>query len=530
MLSLNQALSRAVQQRPRHVATVCGPRRRSYGELGSRVARLAGAWCSLGVRPGDRVGILALNSDHFLECTLACWWIGAVLNPVNTRWNASEVGYCLADCDTTVLVIDAAHVAMIGDIRQACPALRHVVLADAGPAPPGVLSHEALVAEGPATVDVRCGDDHLAGIFYTGGTTGRPKGAMLTHRNLAISALGFLACGHEVGEDIALHVAPLFHMAGMSVLINSMITAGRHVFLPTFDPESLLSTIAAERVTHLILVPTMLHRLLDHPGRDRHDLSSLRRVQYAASPMTPTLLERALAAFPGVVFVHAYGMTELAPHATLLTDVRRVHASGPPGASLSAGRPLPHVEVRIVDADDREVDRGAVGEIVVRGPHVMQGYWRREQETAQALRGGWMHTGDAGRMDEDGLLHLVDRLKDMVITGGENVFPVEVENALSRHPAVATCAVIGVPSEAWGESVHAVVVLRPGFDVDAEALIDHCRQCLAHYKCPRSVEFVAALPLSGSGKVLKTQLRALHARPHSAELAGEPASHPEATR
>ena len=530
MLHLTQALSRAVQQRPLATATVCGTRRRSYAELGVRVARLAGAWTQLGVMPGDRVGLLALNGDRFLECALACWWAGAVLNPVNTRWSAKEIAFCLSDCDTAVLVIDSAHLPLLEDIRQACPGLRHVIVADDAPAVAGLLSYEALVSSGPAVADHRSGDDHLAGIFYTGGTTGRPKGVMLSHRNLVVSGLGFLACGNEVGEDIALHVAPLFHMAGMSVLINSMLTAGRHVFLPSFEPLSLMRTVSAERVTHLILVPTMLQRLVDHPARNLHDLSSLRRIQYAASPMTKALLERVLAAWPEAEFVHAYGMTELAPHATLLRDVRQAHETGPSGRGLSAGRPLPHVELSIVDAEDNEVPRGALGEIAVRGPNVMLGYWRRPQESAQALRGGWMHTGDLGRMDEDGFVHLVDRLKDMVITGGENVYPAEVENALSQHAAVASCAVIGVPSQEWGESVHAVVVLRQGARASADELIACCRQTLAHYKCPRSIEFAPALPISGSGKVLKTQLRARHAEAALANGADAPGSSPGAER
>jgi acyl-CoA synthetase (AMP-forming)/AMP-acid ligase II len=510
MLHLTQALTRAVQQWPRATATVFGERRRCYAQLGERVARLAGALSALGVRPGDRVGLLALNSDYFLEWTLACWWAGGVLNPVNTRWSASEVAFCLTDSGTQVLVIDVTHLDLLEGIRLACPGLQHVVLTDEAAPTDGLLGHEVLVNTSPALQDSRCGEDSLAGIFYTGGTTGRPKGVMLTHRNLLVSSLGFLACGHDVGEDVALHVAPLFHMAGMSVLINSMLTAGRHVFLPSFEPATLMSTIAAERVTHLFLVPTMLQRLIDHPEFGQHDLSSLKRVQYAASPMTLALLERALSALPGVHFVHAYGMTELAPHATLLPDVRQAHLWGPAGRSLSAGRPLPHVELRIVDEQDAEVARGCVGEIVVRGPNVMQGYWRRPQETTQALRGGWMHTGDLGRMDEDGLVHVVDRLKDMVITGGENVYPAEVENVLSQHRAVASCAVIGVPSTQWGEAVHAVVVLRAGMHAEGDELIAHCRQTLARYKCPRSVEFVPSLPLSASAKVLKAQLRARH--------------------
>ncbi|MDR2156009.1 MAG: long-chain fatty acid--CoA ligase [Burkholderiaceae bacterium] len=508
-LRLTQALHRAVQQHGDRLATVFGARRQSYRALAARVARLASGLFALGVTPGDRVGVLLLNSDHYLEATLACWWTGAVLTPINTRWSAAEVAFSMNDCETPVLLIDRHHLAMLDALRAAVPVLKHVVFADDGPAPDGLLDIEALIASHAPIEDARIGDDALAGIFYTGGTTGRPKGVMLSHRNLYVAALGFLGEDYSVGADITLQTAPLFHMAGMSSLVNALFTGGRHVFLSAFTPEAVLHAISSEGVTSMLLVPTMIHRLVEHPRLASHDLRSLLRLQYAAAPMSSALLERALAALPNCRFVQAYGMTELAPHATVLPS-RYLLEDRHLGKSASVGHAVRHTEVRIVDAEGQEVPRGTVGEIVVSGPNVMQGYWRRPAETAAVLRDGWLHTGDGGHMDEDGFVFLADRLKDMIISGGENIFSVEVENALAQHPSVSMCAVVGLPSETWGEAVHAVVVLRPGASVTPEELQLHCRSLIASYKCPRSFEFRVELPLSGTGKVLKNELRAAY--------------------
>jgi len=282
------------------------------------------------------------------------------------------------------------------------------------------------------------------------------------------------------------------------------MVGGTHVIVPMFEPKAVLTAIETHKVTNALLVPTMIQMLVDHPDTPHHDLTSVRAILYGASPITESLLERAMKTFPQADFVQAYGMTELAPVATLLTgDDHRT------GLRLrSAGRAAAHAEVRIVDADDNEVPRGTVGEVTVRGGHVMRGYWNKQAETDEALRGGWMHTGDGAYMDDDGYIFIVDRIKDMIISGGENVYSAEVENAVAQHPAVAACAVIGVPDDEWGERVHAVVVLKPGARTTAEELREHAKTLIAGYKAPRSAEFVDALPVSGAGKVLKRELRA----------------------
>jgi len=356
--------------------------------------------------------------------------------------------------------------------------------------------------------DARRGGQELAGIFYTGGTTGFPKGVMLTHANMVTSALGALASGEFFTPGGRyLHAAPMFHLADIAGWVAQTLRGGTHVIVPMFEPVAVMKAIAAHRVTDVLLVPTMIQMLVDHPAVGEHDLSSLNRLLYGASPIPEAVLDRAMKALPQVGFVQAYGMTELSPIATLLGPEDHGAAGREAGLLRSAGRAAPHAEVRIVDAEGVEVPRGEVGEIVVRGGHVTPGYWNKPEETAAALRDGWMHTGDGGRMDAHGYVYIVDRIKDMIVSGGENVYSVEVENAVARHAAVAACAVIGVPDAEWGERVHAVVVCKPGAQATEAEIREHAKTLIAGYKAPRSVEFVEALPVSGAGKILKRELR-----------------------
>jgi acyl-CoA synthetase (AMP-forming)/AMP-acid ligase II len=450
--------------------------------------------------------MLALNSDRYSEYLLAVPWANAALNPVNFRWSPAEIAYSLRDSGTRVLLVDDTFVPVLPALRETVPELTTVIHAGDGPVPDGALGYEELIAGTGPVPDRRRGGGELAGLFYTGGTTGFPKGVMLSHANLAVSWLGSAASGTMGKPGVrTLHVAPMFHLADLTFWGITVLMGGSHVILPAFDPAAVLTAIAAHQVTEALLVPTMIQLVVDHPQVTEHDLTSLQSVVYGASPITQAVLERAMKAFPGASFTQAYGMTELAPVATLLSPAD--HAKG---MLRSAGRAAPHAEVRVVDADDAEVPRGVVGEITCRGGHVMQGYWNKPEETAAALRGGWMHTGDGGYLDEDGYLYVVDRIKDMIISGGENVYSAEVENAVSSHPAVAQCAVIGVPDPGWGERVHAVVVLRPGAALTAEELREHVKALIAGYKAPRSLEVVDALPVSGAGKVLKRELRAQH--------------------
>ncbi|VTU24625.1 Long-chain-fatty-acid--CoA ligase [Variovorax sp. SRS16] len=505
---LTQALHRAVQQHPDRIAVRFGERQRTFRALADRVARLAGALRALGMQTGDRVAMLSLNSDRYLEYQMAVPWAGGVLNPCNIRWSAAEILYSLEDSGSTLLLVDETFRPMVEQFRHQSGSLRQVIHCGDGDAPKGMHGYEALIAEaGPMADALRRGED-LAGIFYTGGTTGFPKGVMLSHTNLCSSGLALRAEGFATPDGTYLHAAPMFHLADMGCAMPHWIEGNAHAIIPAFHPEQVLDAIARDRVTHTLLVPTMIQMLVDHPSMKKpRDLGSLKAIAYGASPMSEALIERAMAALPGVDFVQAYGMTELSPVATINPAWYHRPEARHRGKLRSAGRASFAMEVRIVDPMDEEVPRGTVGEVVVRGPNVMQGYWNKPELTAAALRDGWMHTGDGAWMDEDGFVFIADRLKDMIISGGENVYSAEVENALAQHPGVAACAVIGVPSDEWGEAVHAVVVRRPGSDADAAALMAHCKTLIAGYKCPRSVDFVEALPLSGAGKVLKTQLR-----------------------
>ncbi|WP_428685457.1 acyl-CoA synthetase [Sphingopyxis sp.] len=494
-LAITQALHRAVRETPDRIATVDGARQRTWREIASRTRRIAGALATLGVTPGDRVALLAPNGDLFVDFLFGSLWVGAVACPVNTRWTAGEIGYALADCGAEVLIADPAFAAMLADIRREAPALREVVVAGA--------EFEALVADAAEGEEhLRHGDD-LAMILYTGGTTGRSKGVMLSHRALMTYALCLAGAGDAAPGACMLHTAPLFHVGAISGFLACLLGGGRHVFLPAFEAEAVMAAIAGQQVTDIFLVPTMLQALLDHPRFGAHDLTSARRIYYGAAPMPPALMDRAIAAMPRVGFVQGYGMTETSGSISLLKPAD--HRD--PARLRSAGRAVLAIEARIVDADDNEVPVGEVGEIVARGEAVMTGYWNRPEETAEALRGGWMHTGDVGRMDADGYIHVVDRLKDMIITGGENVYSVEVEAVLADHPAVSQCAIVGLPDPRWGERVHAVVVAKPGVVPDADDIIAHMRAKLAAYKCPRSVEFRSVMPLSAAGKILKAELR-----------------------
>lgn len=507
-MGITQPLHREAQQNPDKVAFVEGDATVTFLEFRDRTALAAGVLRGLGVGTGDRVAILSLNSVRYLELLVGTVWTGGVVNPVNIRWSPAEIAYSLDDSGTQLLFVDDVFAAMVPKLRELSRDLATVVHMGNGPTPDGTLAYQQLLATAEPVVDVgRTGND-LAGIFYTGGTTGFPKGVMLSHTNLLTSAYGGLVAtaGLRAGDDaVALHAAPLFHIAGVGTWLIASLLGMQQVMLPFFEPKAVMEAIQERRASEVFLVPTMVQMVLDHPDFEKYDLTSLRFLTYGASPISAALLDRTRAALPGARLCQAYGQTELSPLATLLMPAD--HEAGNPRRLRSAGRPLAHTEVVIVDADDVECPRGAVGEIAARGAHVMLGYWNRPEETAAALRGGWMHTGDLGFMDEDGYVTVVDRLKDMIVTGAENVYSAEVENAIGAHPAVASCAVIGVPDARWGERVHAVVVLHPGAVLTEDDVRTHTRGLIAGYKCPRSVEFVTELPLTAAGKVAKTVLR-----------------------
>jgi len=502
---LTQGLHRSLQRHPdktalRHLAPDA-ERAYTFAQLLDQVARRAAVLRARGIAPGERVALLAPNDDAMVMGLLACWWLGAVACPLNTRWSVPELRYALADCGAPLLLADAGFAgpcAELADLAQVLP----------------MAEFAAQAAAAAPVDDARVGGEALAAILYTGGTTGRSKGVMLTHLNFWSASMTRGAELNNAPDSVSLLVAPLFHVAGLGRLIGQSIVGGSWVTMPQFRAEMVLDAIFTHGITDTIVVPTMLQALLEAPRFDAAKVQSLNRIAFGAAPMPPDLLDRALATWPNAEFFQAYGLTETSGAACI--NLPANHRPGAPAERLrSVGRAGLGAEIRIVDPEGRDCPRGEVGEIIIRGPMVTSGYWKLPEATAQALRSGWLHTGDGGRMDEHGFIFIADRLKDMIISGGENVYSGEVEAALRSHADVVDAAVIGVPDARWGEAVHAVVVLRPGVSESAElaqGIQAHCRTQLAGYKCPRSLAFTAALPLSAAGKVLKTQLRAEHAK------------------
>jgi len=473
------------------VSMVSGEARLTYAETWSRCCRLAGALTRLGVEPGDRVAILAANSHRYLEVYLAVPASGRVLVPLNTRHAEPELRYALEDAGTRLLITDRDPGALAGTVEQV------MSLAD---------DYERLLAAAPeAELGVGVIETSLAGLFYTGGTTGASKGVMLSHRNLIANTTNWLVATQQGPEDTFLIMAPMFHAAGSVAVLATVWIGGRQVILPGFDPVAALGAIAAERVSITLGVPTMVAGLAEEQLARPRAVGSLRTIGHGGSPIATEVVRRLHAAFPAAELIHLYGATEMAPLATALR-----HEEGLVDSDLarSCGRAVAGVDVRIFEPGGKELAAGEIGEVVVRGPNIMSGYWNKPEPTAAALRNGWYYSGDLGFMDATGHLFLVDRAKDMIISGGENVYPAEVEAALRGHPAVADVAVIGVADARWGEAVHAVVVPRSGTTLDADELIAFCHQRIAGYKCPRSVEVRdAPMPMSGAGKILKRELR-----------------------
>ncbi len=496
-MQLTQGLRWCQSVVPAKTSTIDGDRTRTWAETGDRVARLAAGLRRLGVQRGSRVIVLALNSDRYAEALYAIAWAGAVSVPFNTRWAKAEVIDAATDSAPSLVMVDAHFAPFASDF--AAGGLDVVLIDGDG----GDRSLEMLVAsESPMADGCGRGDD-LASIFFTGGTTGRNKGVMLSHVNLVSSFLMLHARAPYAEDTRFLYTPPLFHLAAATSLFGITAVGGANIFLPGFEPMRTLRAIEQHRISAMVLVPTMIGTLCETLRTVEADVSSIVRLSYGASAISPALLERAMRTFPNAEFVQGYGQTELSPALTLLD-----HADHLAGRLSSAGRPLPLAEVRIVDGDMAPLPAGEVGEVVARGPNVMAGYWRLPDLTAETIVDGWLRTGDVGYLDADGYLYLVDRVKDMIVSGGENIYSAEVEHVLMRHAGVLQCAAIGVPDPQWGERVHAIVVMREGSPASEDELASHCRNLMAGYKCPKSFEFrTSQLPLSGVGKVLKTELR-----------------------
>lgn len=496
-MQLTQGLRQSSRLRGTRTSSICEGRSRTWRETELRVARLAAGLRELGLAKGDRVALLGVNSDHYMEAYYAILWAGCIAVPFNTRWAPAEVTYALGDSTPRLIFVDGGMVAAVEPLLPSETILVRMEAAN----DPG--SAWALIEASSAMDDASGRGADLAAIFYTGGTTGNSKGVMLCHQGIVANFLAQHAVSPYPDNAVFLHTPPLFHMADACCLFGLTMLGATHVFLPGFDPARTVSSIVEHRISTLFLVPTMIGLLCEELSARPADMTTVRRLFYGASSISEAVLERAMRLFPNATFCQAYGQTELSPVATLL-----VHQDHLDGILTSAGRPIPQVDLRIVDPEGVELATGEIGEVAVRGPGVMLGYWNLPDLTRKTVTGGWLRTGDAGYLDGSGYLFLVDRVKDMIVSGGENVYSAEVENALLSHPAVLQCAVIGIPDAKWGEAVHAVVRLQEGMRASDAELTAHCESRIANYKRPKSFDISEApLPLSAVGKILKTELR-----------------------
>jgi len=506
-VNLRDIITRNAQLSPHRVAAVFEGRRVTHAEFASRAFRLAHALLARGLQRQERVAILAPNCLEYLEIFGACESAGLIVVNMNWRLSAGELTEICRDCEPSALVFHDQYKDLAGALLEAIPTIRLSICI--GASAHGAEGYEPALSASPDTVpDVPIADDDIAYLIYTSGTTGRPKGVMLSHAAIVESARCISHEGGADSTDVMLIVMPLFHIGGRIEQLSFTIVGARIVLHGSFDPPVILQSIAAEGVTSAHLAPIMVQRLLDSPALASTDKSRMRCIHYASAPMPVPTLRRAIAAF-GPILTQIYGMTECIVASLLAPAQHVLEGSDAQTRRLaSAGQAFLGCQIRVVGPDGRDAATGEIGEILVRGPGMMSGYWNNTTATMTALRDQWMHTGDLGYLDSDHFVFVVDRKKDMIISGGENIYSWEVEEALRSHPAVAEAAVIGVPDAEWGESVKAFVVASSGSTRSAEELISHCRSQIASYKKPRTVEFVEVLPRLFNGKIDKKALRA----------------------
>ncbi|MBW2366766.1 MAG: long-chain fatty acid--CoA ligase [Deltaproteobacteria bacterium] len=508
-MNIGSTLTRCSRIFPDHPAIEHGEKRRTYAQFNARANQLANALVRLGLRKGDHVALLMHNCPEMLEALYACFKGGFGAVPINFRLHADEYAYIIDQSQARTVVLTPEFNTDIRTVADQIPRVEHFIgVADAGepfPAYETILSEES-----PERADADTGPEDVAWIFYTSGTTGRPKGAMLTHRNLLAMTLTYYADYVSLGpRDAILHAAPLSHGSGLYALPN-IAQGATNVILETkaFEPERVFATIQEKRITNMFAAPTMLNMLTESPAAGKYDLGSMRSIIYGGGPMHVENLKAAMAKL-GPCLTQLYGMGETPMTITYLPHRDHVHEGTTEQMKrlASAGISRTGVDVRIVDSEARPLPIGEMGEVVARSDVVMKGYWQNPEATAETLAGGWLHTGDLGYLDDQGYLFLMDRSKDMIISGGENIYPREVEEVLARHPAVREVAVIGVPDSKWGESVKAVVVRAPEIQVTESELIEFCKARLASYKKPKSVDFIDTLPKNNYGKIVKRALR-----------------------
>jgi len=492
---------------PQREAFIYGLERITFSEFNARVNRIIHGLRSLGVKKGDGIGVLSWNCLEYTDVYGAAMKGGFILSPFNPRLLADELDHLIHYSEVNTLFVGPEWVEMANFLRPRIAHIKHFISLEGSAS--GMTAHQELLRSFPKEEpDVQVEEDDPVLIFYTSGTTGVPRGGLYDHRRALSDNRAFAIAAGLQPEDKQVQIMPLFHIGGSKIFWAYFCVGGSNVILKSFDPEITLKTIQEERATDIHIVPTHLGAIFSLPHYERYDLSSLKRMLYAASPMPFELLKKGLETW-GPIFIQAYGMTETGPNLCYLRkEDHQVLDKSPEEQKvlLSCGQPYLGVHVRIVNDRGEDLEPGEVGEIIVRGNTMLE-FWKKPEETREIVKDGWLHTGDMGRYDEKGFIYIVDRKKDMIVSGGENIFPREVEEILYQHPAVKEGAIIGVPDPYWVERVHAVVVLKEGASLTSDGLIDFCKQKIARYKAPKSVEFVESLPKTPSGKILKRELR-----------------------
>jgi acyl-CoA synthetase (AMP-forming)/AMP-acid ligase II len=512
---LTETLNKASKLFPQKQAIVCGGKQWTYREFHERVNRFSSCLKAFGINKDDKVAILLPNCHFFLEAYYGITQIGATSVPINIRLSPGEVAFILEDSESKVLIADPVYQKQIDPIREKIHWIKKIIWTRDGikAQEDRDLDYDKVLEQGdPAGVPKTpiTGED-IAQIYYTSGTTGRPKGVMLSHKNVMTHALGTIAEIHLTDQDVWIHVAPLFHLADAWATWAITWVGGTHVLVREFDAKTVLEAIERERVTLTNLIPTMLNLMVNYPEVGKYDYSSLRVLLSGGAPIAPEVVRKIVETFK-CDYIQTYGMTETSPYLTLSLlkeHLKKLNETEQLRFKSKTGREFIGVELKVVNDRGEEVnkDEKEVGEIIVRGDIVSKGYWKLPEETAKAIKNGWLYTGDMAVIDEEGYVTIVDRKKDMILTGGENVYSTEVENVLYMHPSILECAVVGVPDEKWGEAVKGVVVLKQGKSASEQDIIRFCKDRIAHYKAPKSIDFIEALPRTGSGKIQKKGLR-----------------------
>jgi len=512
---LTETLAKARKLFPHKQAIVCKGERWTYQEFGDRINRLSHALKAFGIKKDDKVGILHPNCHFFLEAYYAIPQIGGISVPINHRLSPREVAFILQDSESKILIADSIFKDQVNAIRQEIRGIEKILWTGKGKGVQGPidLRYEEVLekADFNALPEPPVDGEDIAQIYYTSGTTGRPKGVMLSHKNVTTHALGTIAEIHLTDRDVWIHVAPLFHLADAWATWAVTWVGGTHVLVGEFDAKAVLETIQKEKVTLTNLIPTMLNLMVNHPDVGKFDYSSLRVLLSGGAPIAPEVVRKIAETFK-CDYIQTYGMTETSPYLTLSIlkeHLKQLSNEDQLRFKSKTGREFMGVSLKVVNDQGKEVkkDEKEVGEIIVKGDIVTKGYWKLPEETKKSIKDGWLYTGDMAVIDEEGYVTIVDRKKDMILTGGENVYSTEVENVLYMHPAILECAVVGVPDQKWGEAVKGVVVVKSGQKATEQEIIQFCKERIAHYKAPKSIDFIEALPRTGSGKIHKKGLR-----------------------